>query len=136
MKGTLFMAALVIILFAAIALVPIRARAGDVSVDVSASWGSHHDHGHDRYRQAPRVYYQWRSDNFYHQRFGSSPYRSFGYTPYHGRSVYSPHYRPYSYYRYYSPPTYYYYGYGHYGYYRPYYRRPSSGVRVWIHIDP
>ena len=123
MKGTLYLGALAIILFAA------SAWAGEVSVDISAGWDSHIRSGHDSYRQAPPAYRQWRSGNFYYHR------RS----PYYRRRMYSPYYRyryypPYSGYRVYTPPTYYYYGYGYYGYSRPYYYRPRSGIRVWVEI--
>jgi hypothetical protein len=125
MKGLIFLGALSIIFFAA------SARAGDVSVDVSLGWDSHPEdsHHHHGYLPAPPAYYQWRSGNFYDQRFRASLHgrHRYGYFPY-----YSP-WRP-PYYRYHTPPTYYYYDYGYYGYGRPYYYRPSSGIRVWIEI--
>jgi len=122
MKGALFLGALAIVFFAA------SARAGEVSIDVSASWDSHSGSSHDYYRQAPPSYYQWRSGNFYRR----------SRVPYYRQRVYSPYYRyryqpPYSYYRYYTPPTYYYYGRGYYGYRRPHYRS-RSGIRIWVEI--
>ena len=129
MKKVLFLGALVIVFFAA------SARAGEVSVDVSASWGSHIGSSHARYRQAPPSYYQWRSGNFYRHRGSRAPYyRQRVYSSYYRQRSRSPYYyRPYTYYRFYTPPTYYYYGRGYYGYRRPYYR-PRSGIRVRVEI--
>jgi hypothetical protein len=130
MKKTLFLGALVIMLFAA------SAWADDVSVDVSLGWGSHHKghHHDDGYLQPPPAYYQWRSGNFYSQRFRRSLHGRRGYAPYYYGPCPYPYQPSYSYYRYYTPPTYRYYGYGYYGYGWPYYYRPRSGVRVRIEI--
>ena len=126
MKGVLFLGALAIVFFAA------SARAGEVSVDVSASWDSHSGSSYDHYRQAPPAYYQWRSGNFY-RRPRAPYYRRRMYSPYYHTPWRSPYASPY--YRYYTPPTYYYYGRGYYGYRRPYYYyRPRSGIRVRVEI--